>query len=190
MLIESIFLGIIIGYLRKGKLGNLASLSFKKVYLVFISVSIEFGLSRLLINYNHLISAAYSFAIVMIQYLLSFLFIYFNRKQPKIWLIGIGVLLNFTVIAANYGAMPVSNRILALASSSKKISLLKSGKFYPYKLMDQGTRLWFLGDFICVSFPLRQFISIGDIILAVGILMLIQRAMRVDTKFKVKNLYF
>lgn len=188
MLIESILLGVIIGYLRKGKLENLASLGQKKVYLLFIAVFIEFGLNHLLINYNHFISSTGSFSLVMMQYLLILLFIYLNRKQPYVRLIGIGVLLNFIVITANFGAMPVPNRILDLASPSQKISLLKEGKFYTYKLIDQGVLLWLLGDFIRVSFPLRQFISIGDIILAIGILMFIQHAMRMDNKTRAKSL--
>ncbi len=104
-------------------------------------------------------------------------------------LIALGVLLNFVVIAANFGAMPVSNRILDLASPSKKISLLKEDKYYTYKLMNNGVLFWFLGDFICAYFPLPQFISIGDIILALGILMSIQKAMVSKRTTNAKSLY-
>lgn len=182
MLIEGVLLGIIFGYFRKGRLVNLAFFKFNKLYLLFLGFLIKFGLSYSLVNYNHLFSPRYSFIITLFQYLLIFGFIFYNRKQPFIWVIGIGILLNFIVIGLNFGAMPVSNRILGLASPTIKIGLLKEGLFYTYKLIHKGTILWFLGDIICVSFPLRQFISVGDIILALGVLLLIQNIMVFSTK--------
>lgn len=177
MLIESIVIGIAVGYFRRGKLSRLANLHLKAPYLLFLAVIIESILNYSLINHNDIILPGYSFLAIMIQYLLVFVFICLNLDRPYIQLIGIGILLNFIVIAANYGSMPVSAQILDLASPTKKMGLLREGKFYSYKLIEPGVLLWFLGDTIRISFPLRQFISLGDIILSAGVLMLIQQSM-------------
>lgn len=177
MLIEGIIIGIVTGYLRGGRLRRLANLNLKAYYLLFIAVVIEITLNYVLINHNDIILEAYSLIAVVIQYLLIFVFVGLNLNKPYTWLIGTGVLLNFIVIVANFGAMPVSSQILSLASPSKKMTLLGEGKFYTYKLVESGVLLWFLGDIIRISFPLRHFISIGDILLSVGVLLLIQKSM-------------
>ena len=143
MLIEGIIIGIVTGYLRGGRLRRLANLNLKAYYLLFIAVIIEITLNYVLINHRDIILEAYSLIVVVIQYLLIFVFVGLNLNKPYTWLIGTGVLLNFIVIVANFGAMPVSSQILSLASPSKKMTLLGEGKFYTYKLVESGVLLWF-----------------------------------------------
>ena len=177
MLVESLIIGVVTGYLRGGRIHRISKLNLKAYYLLFIAVIIELTLNYVLIGHNDLILQSHSLLAVVIQYLLIFVFIGLNLDKPYTWLIGIGILLNFIVITANFGAMPVSAQILDLATPSKKMILLGEGQFYTYKLVESGVRLWFLGDIIRISFPLRQFISIGDIFLSVGVFMLIQKSM-------------
>lgn len=93
-----------------------------------------------------------------------------NRDRPGMPLIAIGLILNAVVIAAN-GAMPVSVDALRAAGLSQPESL--AGK---HLLAGPGTRLTFLADIIPVR-PLRTVISVGDIVLAAGIIPLVHELM-------------
>lgn len=76
------------------------------------------------------------------------------------WIAGIGILMNFTVIAVN-GGMPVLIESVALAGGSTDIALGAK-----HVVLDAATRLPFLGDIIPLP---RSVISLGDVFIAIGI---------------------
>jgi hypothetical protein len=76
------------------------------------------------------------------------------------WIAGIGIFMNFAVIALNRG-MPVLPAAVEIAGGSA--DLVAAGK---HVLLDESTRLPFLGDLI----PLPgTVISMGDVFLAIGL---------------------
>ena len=89
-----------------------------------------------------------------------------------------GGLLNATVIAAN-GRMPYSESAVRVVdgSAADRASALKSLK---YAVAGQQTRLSWLGDVIPVG-PLHKVISVGDIVLLLGVGALIAATMRAGT---------
>ncbi|NLJ41407.1 MAG: DUF5317 domain-containing protein [Clostridiales bacterium] len=171
-------MGLIIGFIRRGRLKNLTVLILNRWYYIFISLVIKVVHGYILLSFNDFLTPLYSFILVILQYLFLFLFIYNNRKYPYIWLASLGILANFIVMVFNFGSMPVTCRILDLAPPSLRMTLLSEGRYYTYTLIDPKTILWFLGDIILIPFPYRQFISIGDILLGLGICMLVQRVMQ------------
>ena len=102
-----------------------------------------------------------SFALLMILVML-------NRSQTRMWLAGLGVLMNFTVIALN-GGMPVLAGAAEVASGFAVTDPDLSGSF-KHVLLDETSRLSLFADVL----PLRlagigEVISLGDVFLALGL---------------------
>ena len=172
MFIEGLFFAVIIGYLLKGNIKNLENVDVKAVYLVFIAFLIEFFIV-ISIRKGFFDIGIFTYILDFIMYTLLIVFIYYNRKDKYIVLMGVGFLLNAIPIFLNGGAMPVSAKAAATAGITLNIS--KEGL---YTLINENTRLWFLGDIIPLTF-LRNFaISIGDIIAVVGLMLFIIMGMK------------
>jgi hypothetical protein len=105
---------------------------------------------------------------VLFSFVLLLILVLLNRSKPGMWIAGIGVLMNFTVIAVN-GGMPVLAGAAEVASGFTVSQPDLSGSF-KHILLDETSRLTFFADVI----PLRlagtgEVISLGDIFLAVGL---------------------
>jgi hypothetical protein len=84
------------------------------------------------------------------------------------WLAGLGVLMNFTVIALN-GGMPVLAEAAEVASGFTVTEPDLSGSF-KHILLDAKSRLTLLADVIPLRLgSLGEVISLGDVFLAVGL---------------------
>ncbi len=106
--------------------------------------------------------------------ILLLLFAWFNRKQPGFWMLGAGLLLNFLVIIANGGLMPISPETVrqiypdAPESSWEIGKQLGNGK--DIVLPVSATNLWFLSDRFLFPDWLGYSIafSLGDVLIAFG----------------------
>ena len=107
---------------------------------------------------------------MLASYLPLLLFVWLNRSFAGMWIAGIGILMNFTVIAINTG-MPVSEEAVMLAGGGGGELVLDA----KYVLLDQATRLPFLADII----PLPgSVISLGDVFLAIGAAVFLEDQLR------------
>jgi hypothetical protein len=107
-------------------------------------------------------------ALVLVSYAPLLAVVILNRNRPGLWLAGIGVLMNFTVIALN-GGMPVMGEAAEVASGFAPGNPVIS-ESYKHVVLDETTWLPFLADVI----PIRvanygQVLSLGDVFLAVGL---------------------
>ena len=74
--------------------------------------------------------------------------------------------------------MPVSRSIRELPQFAEMVARIQSGSLAEYVLIDETTRLWWLGDVIHFSWiPGMSFASVGDFFLGIGIFWLVQRMM-------------
>lgn len=110
--------------------------------------------------------------------MLGLFFLFINRDQRGLWLIFIGVLLNFIVMAINGGRMPVSLDAAAILDPMYADALVQ-GLYGKHTPLTETTKLGFLGDVIPITnpYPRDQVISIGDIIMNIGIFIFIQHLM-------------
>ena len=98
-------------------------------------------------------------------------------------LIGMGLLANLAVIAANGGFMPIEPHIVQLLGHSDRVQALEPGyRVHQAKdviLLREDTRLWILSDILVIPppSPLRSAFSLGDVLLIAGLFVLIQRSM-------------
>ena len=160
-----IFLSLTIAVLRGGRLTNLGDIQLKAWWLLVLA----FGLQGvLLLPFAQSWPRSLGVSLVLISFGLLMVLVVMNRSQTGMWLVGLGVLMNFTVIALN-GGMPVLSEAAEVASGFTMTEPDLSGSFTHVKL-DETSRLTFLADVI----PLRlagigQVISLGDVFLAVGL---------------------
>ncbi|WP_041439009.1 MULTISPECIES: DUF5317 domain-containing protein [Thermus] len=94
--------------------------------------------------------------------------LYRNRHLKSLYLVLYGLLLNTLVILANGGHMPVSLDTLKKAGIEGWEELLKTRADAVHSLLDESTRLPFLGDVIPLP-PLRKAASPGDLFILAGI---------------------
>jgi len=106
-----------------------------------------------------------------------------NIKMPGLIFIIFGLLLNILVISANGGFMPVTLEALSRAGlGHMALGTGNGARVMASKdviLSREATRLWFLSDILVLSkpFPLGSVFSVGDILLALGVFVLLQRTM-------------
>lgn len=135
----------------------------EKLYLPILAFAVEMILPRFF---------APQWAVFSIEYLLILSFVLCNIKLKSLWpyWMGVGALMNFTVIATNQFSMPVSPSVFSPEVDEAFFESLLSGNIYGYTLANPGTVLPFLGDIIGIS-PFGQligFASIGDLFLLIG----------------------
>lgn len=180
MVFDGIIIGLIVGFLRGGIRNGLLKFSQIKLKggLIFpLLLIIQFAIFRFQDN-NQALASASNYAFILI-YIIGMIFLWMNRNQKGFTLVLLGVFLNFLVMAANGGRMPVSLQAASVLDPYY-VDMLKSNAIISkHFLMDASTNLPFLGDIIPLSppYPRTQAISIGDIVMNFGIFLYIVHLM-------------
>ena len=178
MLVDVFFFSLAVALIRKGKLGRLADLPLKRIELIILGFLIQFSL--VFLGQRDLpLLVKWGAYLHILSYLLLLVSMWYNRHIGEMKIIGLGILINFIVILANGGQMPVSVDALVKAHLEDFLPLLGSKTYVIHTILEENTQLKFLADVIPLPppYPRPRVLSIGDIIMAVGLFMLIQRGM-------------
>jgi hypothetical protein len=168
-------LGLIIGLLARGSLRGLKDIQLKMVWVLFVSLAIAIlPLLNDSLNKHRRVLLLVANAGVLLFLIVNILT---SRGETRagFLVIAVGWALNFIVIAAN-GGMPLS-RWAYEASGQKQRITQGSGGFYRIVLAGPKTVLSPLGDVIPIRL-FREVVSIGDIVLFLGVALVIASAMR------------
>jgi len=148
-------IAIAVGLARGGKLSNLTEIGVRAWWLLFIGFGLQLAATFLPRDMHDL-----AVGLILASYVPLLVFVLLNRQMAGLWVAGIGVLMNFTVIAANAG-MPVMLEAVKLAGGSVDVALGAR-----HIVLTESTHLAFLSDII----PLPgSVISLGDVFLAIGV---------------------
>ena len=179
MLLDGFVLSLIVALLRKGKLRRFRNLPLKNVELFalpfLLQFAIFFGGKRglpLFVIYGSLLYLI-SFALLLIALLL-------NGKVVEFRVAALGVFLNFLVVGLNGGRMPVRGEALGkVRLTSYAVESIRRGENPQFVLVDENTRLTPLADILVLPrpYPRPGLFSIGDIIITLAAVVLVQRAM-------------
>lgn len=181
MFIEPIVLGFIVALLRKGKIRNIEKMHIRGWYLFIIAGLIQVSISWLK-GKNLLLGPEffekYFIYVHLFTYLLLIIGIILNIRKRFMVFILIGMALNFIVIFANGGKMPVSFKG-ARGYEHYTDELPKKPFDIKHEIVDENTKFVYLADVIPLShpYPLARIISIGDVFLMIGIFLFFQESM-------------
>jgi hypothetical protein len=159
-----LIISIVVGWIRGGRLRNLTEIRVRLWWLLPLGFLL-LAASALVPSEKHEIAVG----LVLVSYLPLLLFVWLNRDMPGMWIAGMGILMNFTVIVLN-GGMPVLEEAVKIAGGSS--DLAHDAK---HVVLDENTSMPFLADVI----PLPSAVlSLGDVFLAIGIGAFLEDQMR------------
>lgn len=177
LLIEPTIISFLVGKARKGSLKNFEDIELRAWYLLPIAALFQLGLA-LWNRFGSFSLGTNSFIFLHgLSYFLILICLVLNIKKTYIKLFLIGTALNFLVIFANQGKMPVSLEGIKGIESQEELPL--SGLDIKHKKIDEDTKLVYLADIILIDkpYPLPKILSIGDLFLMLGVYSFIQEGM-------------
>ena len=177
--IGAVLIGVFLGFLRGGRVRNLSSLNLRYLWLVGVALCLQLAIFPLFSERPILPYA--TTALHFLSYGLILLFLFLNHHVLPLIIIGTGSFLNLLVIIANGGYMASSHIALERAGAQGLADRLSiDGVYGNVVLMSEATRLNALGDVLYLpgTHPFAAAFSLGDLLLAVGLIWLIARGMR------------
>jgi hypothetical protein len=167
LLVTPVLVGVLIGYAAGGRLANLLSLRLRALWLLWLAAAVQAAqyhlssLRRLLQDDLGIPMLAVVFVIVLLWVALN-VARWSRPVQLAAGLIVLGAISNGLVIAAN-GRMPYAPQAAVRAHLP---ATWTSPKNQP---VDDATRLGFLGDVIPLPPLGGKVVSVGDLLIAVGV---------------------
>jgi len=177
MFLEAAVLGVVIGFVRNGSIRNISIAKIRGWFLVLIAFVLQIST---LIFRDMSIVESYGRYFYIASAVLIILTLAVNLDKKSMWIILTGAILNFIVVIMNGNKMPISFDGLELAGLQNMIEGIKSGNITNYMSIDQVTN-WttYLGKYIVIPkpYPMAKVISLGDIFMSLGIILVVQGQM-------------
>ncbi|MFJ5304159.1 DUF5317 family protein [Streptomyces sp. NPDC088350] len=169
-----VLVGTVLGYLTGGRLSRLVSVRLRRLWLLWLAAAVQIT-QRVTATFPTTVGHVLGTALLVLVFALSLLWLGVNirgRSWPLTAAVGVavvGALLNALAITAN-GRMPYRTSAAAAAGLPTASQTAKNAP------AGHTTHLLVLGDTIPVP-ALHAVISIGDIVLAAAVVLLISTAM-------------
>lgn len=163
---------------RGRALAQIARISLRSAWLALLALALQWPMLRAQAGPTE--DLAVQQALFLLSYLLLLAFVWRNRRQRGILVVGLGVACNLLVILANGGLMPITPETLVRINPGTSLEGWSLGSHYGYSkdviLARDATRLWFLSDVLVLPppFPWPAAFSLGDLVIAAGIILLLQ----------------
>jgi Family of unknown function (DUF5317) len=158
---------IAIGFVLGGRLGNLGGTSFRHGWAGLLGVALQFLP----------IGGTPGYLVLVVSLLLLLFVSSVNWKLPGFLLILAGLWMNFLVIVVNEG-MPVTREAVVASGQADTLDDLESSGGSKHHLATSADELLFLADRIAVPSPVRQAVSVGDLVAYVGAMWFVIEGMR------------
>lgn len=151
----------------------------KHLWLVFVAFLPQFVLLYLP-NTRKQVPDSWVAVLLTASQLVLLGFVWFNRKESGMKILLIGAALNFTVMAANRGFMPISPQAASHLVSEEVLQDIPPGSRFGTKdilLLPEDTRFEWLADrFLLPAWSAYQAaFSLGDVFIAIGVFWLLAR---------------
>jgi hypothetical protein len=157
---------------------QIARISLRSAWLALLALALQWPLLRA--GAGSIQDVAVQQALFLLSHLLLLAFVWRNWRLPGVVVVGLGVACNLLVILANGGLMPITPETLVRINPGTTLEGWSLGSHYGYSkdvILAQGaTRLWFLSDALVLPppFPWPTAFSLGDLVIAAGIVLLLQ----------------
>jgi len=172
MLLDAAVLAIIVGLICGGRVRRLPELNLRAAWAFVLAAIAQIALITVGAREWQLGEVA-GRCLHLATYVLLLVGLWLNRHLWGMRVAGIGVLLNFLVIAANGGSMPVDRGLAVRAGNRRLVEMLDSSNYPSHRAATGRTRLRPLGDVLPLPMlvPRPRFFcpgSVGDIFVTVG----------------------
>ena len=167
LVLPTLVVAVGVGRLAGGSLTSLGTLRVRLPALALLGLLLQLILPP----------GNWPLVLLMISFLLLVVFVSANIRVAGVSLIAVGIALNFLVIAVNHG-MPVTRQAIIASGQQDALPGLISDPGAKHHLAGSGDRLMFLGDVLPIAPPVRQIVSVGDIVTYAGVGWLVVAAMR------------
>lgn len=176
VLVAALGAGLGAGYLLGGRLENIRYLSLRAAWLVLAALALQLFIFWPLPPGPPLDGGPALIALHLASYGLLLLFVAFNARNPGVSLVGVGLVTNTLAIVLNGGYMPATRRALEFAGLP--IDVVHNNS----ELAGPGTHLRVFCDTMSTPswFPLTNVFSVGDVLVATGVAVLLATAMRLS----------
>ncbi len=163
---------------RRDTLRQIAAIPLRSAWLVLLAIVMQWPLLWAAAGPVHRFRVQQTFFFA--SYILLLAFVWYNRRLVTVLLIGVGLVSNFLVIAANGGFMAITPQTLTQINPGTTVEQWPVGDHYGrskdvIETRDQ-TKLWALSDVLVLPspFPWPTAFSVGDVTVAAGIVGLLQ----------------
>ena len=170
MFLSSILLALIVGALAGGGLPRLADMRLRWVWVLLLALAVRLG--AVLLRQNMIGEELPLGWAWVVAYLLIFVWLWGNWRVPGLQVASVGIGLNALAVMLNGGQMPIWTGAFEAAGFTS--AALANDPFH--FLLYTGTAADFIargglfGDVVPIPFPvIRDVVSIGDVLLALGI---------------------
>lgn len=189
MWIEVILIGIIIGLIRGGRLSNIGQVPTKGIILVAIGLLVQL-IPFFLHRFDWVAKNATLFTIAGL--LIALVAIALNLSQKGMWLILFGGFLQTLVLYFHKFKMPIRlDQITSAQFAQMKLGIL-SEQIKNYTLFSDSShwsrylgKLFIMPDF----YPFTKYFGIPDILIAIGVIFIIQSEMQIITSYGRRRYY-
>lgn len=168
-----IITSILVALARGGRFSNFARLEFNHIWLLFLPLLFQIIAFSPLGDYLILDTPIAKY-LYFLSMALAAVALWLNRRLPGAPWIAAGFALNFLAISLNGGFMPVSETARQIAGQAPLLGRDKNT--IP---MTSSTLLPWIGDVIPIPgfLPFASVFSLGDLLIAIGGIIFIQRAL-------------
>lgn len=187
MFLEAVLLGLLAGRLRGGRTLNIGTLEFKGWVLIVIGFLLQMlpmllGRMSWMAHNGHIVAFA--------TMLLVFFIVVLNSDKRGFWLVTLGAVLNIVAMATHGLRMPVYLKALAGAGRVEMMESLANDAVLNHIGLEQLAH-WsdYLGKNIAIPapYPLAYALSVGDVLMSIGIFLFVMGHMTASHYFKSKG---
>lgn len=165
---------LLVVVVTRGSFRQLWRLRIQSIWLVVVALVMQLVLAFVHIPADRLDDLG--FALVMASYAFLLAFCFVNLRVPMMWVIALGIALNALVIGLNRGMPTAAHEVTTRSGRTVEEPIERDAKHRPESGDDL---LQFLGDRIRVPSPVDELVSVGDIVIGIGVVLVFYCGSRV-----------
>jgi hypothetical protein len=164
---------LVVVLVTRGSFSQLFRLPIESIWMVLVALAIQILLAFVDIPAARLDDLGFGLVMASYAFLLAFCFV--NLRISMMWVIGVGIALNALVIGLNQGMPTRDNEVTTRSGRTIEEPIERTAKHRP----ESGDDLLpFLGDRLQVPAPIDEVISIGDVVIGLGIILVCYQGSR------------
>ena len=165
---------LVVVIVTRGSFTRLFRLPIQSIWMVLVALAIQILLAFVEIPSDRFDDLGLVLVMASYAFLLAFCLV--NLRISMMWVIGLGIALNALVIGLNHGMPTIDNEVTTRSGRTIEEPIERTARHRPESDDDL---LPFLGDRLRVPDPVDEVISIGDLVIGLGIILVCYQGSRV-----------